>query len=119
MTKEVTTIENVTPEKAARWLANNIPGNRPLRANWVKFLAEEITNGAFVRTHQGIAFDEEGRLRLKAEELVATGEVVVCGVELALREAFPNLFDDVSADELAAIEVQTLADRLVEGERAP
>lgn len=51
----------VTPDMAREWLytANT---NRPLRRALVDFYARSMQNGEWVLTHQGIAFDEEGKL---------------------------------------------------------
>lgn len=45
----------VTPTMAKDWLSKNIR-NRPIQANRVQLLREQIDNGSFVLTHQGIAF---------------------------------------------------------------
>lgn len=54
-------IETVTPEQARKMLEANT-GNRAVRAAWVRNLAGMIVKGEWVTTHQGIAFDETGRL---------------------------------------------------------
>jgi hypothetical protein len=45
----------VTPEMAREWLEKNT-NNRPVNKSRVQLLREQIENGTFVLTHQGIAF---------------------------------------------------------------
>jgi hypothetical protein len=66
MTKtEVVKIESrnvaINPEMAANWLEIN-KHNRKLRASVVQRYAEDMKSGSWQRTHQGIAFDEDGNL---------------------------------------------------------
>lgn len=56
-----TKIQIITPQMAEEWLKGKIH-NRPLRENICFKYAELIEKGRFRLTHQGIAFDEEGRL---------------------------------------------------------
>jgi len=49
----------VTPEMAQRWLQKN-SFNRPLKPRLVDNYVRQIQSGNWRRTHQGIAFDEEG-----------------------------------------------------------
>lgn len=56
-----TRIETITPEMATQYLSRNVK-NRSIRKHEVEAYAREIKRGAFVVTHQGIAFDEEGNL---------------------------------------------------------
>jgi hypothetical protein len=51
----------ITPDKALEWLATN-DGNRPVSMSRVRQLARDMIDGVFELTHQGIAFDAEGRL---------------------------------------------------------
>lgn len=55
------TIEDVTPEIAAKWLQRN-EGNRKLRETRAAAFAKAITDGKYRLTHQGIAFSSKGRL---------------------------------------------------------
>ncbi len=55
-------VETITPACAAEYLSRNHPKNRPLREFRVKKWVEEIKKGRWLVTHQGIAFDEEGKL---------------------------------------------------------
>ncbi|MCL3993772.1 hypothetical protein [Streptomyces lavenduligriseus] len=56
-----TEVRTVTPELAREWLERNI-NNRPLSRQTVTHLARAIERGEWRLTHQGIAFDENGRL---------------------------------------------------------
>jgi hypothetical protein len=63
----------VTPELATKWLQNN-PSNRPIRYARVKQYADDMKCGAWLTTHQGIAFYIDGALadgqhRLRAIEV--------------------------------------------------
>lgn len=51
----------VTPDLALQFLENN-HGNRRLRPHLVEFIASAIRRGEYKLTHQGIAFDSNGRL---------------------------------------------------------
>lgn len=53
--------ETITPEKARQYLETNV-GNRRLNNGFAESLANEIREGRWQLTHQGIAFDENGRL---------------------------------------------------------
>lgn len=55
-------IINVTPETAAAWLEHNVPNNRPVRAVDVNKFARDMANGNWRLTHQGIAFNKDGKL---------------------------------------------------------
>lgn len=57
----ITTLECITPEQAAEYLENKAP-NRTIRRRDVNKLARDIMRGEWKLTHQGIAFDTEGRL---------------------------------------------------------
>jgi hypothetical protein len=54
-------LETITPARAKKYLLRNVC-NRRIRPTWVDKLARQILEGRWVVTHQGIAFDEEGRL---------------------------------------------------------
>ena len=62
----------VSPEIAKKWLEKNTL-NRPIRTGKVKDIANDIINGRWLTTHQGIALAADGRVvdgqhRLKAIE---------------------------------------------------
>lgn len=54
-------IMDITPPLAGQWLENN-EGNRRLNWNYISQLARDMKAGCFTCTHQGIAFDTQGRL---------------------------------------------------------
>ncbi len=54
-------VELITPEIAKVWLANNT-GNRKIRKSRVEVYALAMARGEWQITHQGIAFDTDGRL---------------------------------------------------------
>lgn len=54
-------IETITPAKAAKFLQSN-HSNRAIRSTNVKAFAQAIKDGRWLKTHQGIAFDVNGRL---------------------------------------------------------
>ncbi len=58
----VTAIETVTDEVARQLLATNHPKNRAVRESWVEFLAEQIRQGTWKTSHQGIAISDKGEL---------------------------------------------------------
>lgn len=55
------TVMLVTPALAAEWLKSNL-NNRAVSVPAVRALAATITDGRWVTTHQGIAFDRDGTL---------------------------------------------------------
>lgn len=54
-------VVQVTPTLATAWLDMN-ENNRPINWTYVAQLARDMKAGRFACTHQGIAFDTEGRL---------------------------------------------------------
>lgn len=57
-----TQIKTITPQWAKRILETRNPHNRRISEVFVSKMARDIANGAFVATHQGIAFNESGDL---------------------------------------------------------
>jgi hypothetical protein len=57
-----TTVKEITPQWAKKILETRNPRNRRLSEAFVAKLARDISAGAFVTTHQGIAFDTNGDL---------------------------------------------------------
>lgn len=53
--------ENIGPERAAKYL-DTMNGNRSVRQSHVDFLTAQMKTDKWRKTHQGIAFDKEGRL---------------------------------------------------------
>lgn len=60
--KMKTVIGTITPEVAQQILETRNKTNRNISSLFVNKLANDIINGTFLLTHQGIAFDEEGDL---------------------------------------------------------
>jgi len=52
----------ITPATAQEWMKKNTSNNRSLRYRDVKKYANDIKNGNWKITHQGIAFDADGKL---------------------------------------------------------
>jgi hypothetical protein len=74
----------ITPEKALRWLETN-DNNRPVSPKRVQQLAKDMIDGVFAVTHQGIAFDSDGRLIDGQHRLWA---VVESGVTISMFVCF-------------------------------
>lgn len=55
-------VVDVTPAIAEKWLAKNHEDNRAVVWHRVEAFANDMRAGAWKLTHQGVAFDEEGRL---------------------------------------------------------
>ncbi len=73
-------IVDVSPALAAEWLASKGP-NRGLRRSVVDTYAQDMADGKWRFTHQGIAFDERGRLSDGQHRLAA---VVRSGVTVTM-----------------------------------
>ena len=65
-----TKLEKITPPKATEYLAQNLC-NRPISPPTVQKYVRLMQAGKFYVTHQGVAFDEEGRLRDGQHRLAA------------------------------------------------
>ena len=88
--------ENITPKKATEYLAQNFC-NRPLTPTTVQKYVGLIQTGQFYLTHQGIAFDEQGRLRDGQHRLAAiiqAAQPVTMMVTRSLTEAACLAIDD-------------------------
>ncbi|MBX7221976.1 MAG: hypothetical protein K1Y36_18640 [Blastocatellia bacterium] len=86
----------VTPQQAAAWLEAN-HNNRPLNKPYVEELARYLVQGTFQTTHQGIAFDQQNRLRDGQHRLTAivqTGIAAQLLVATGLSEAELQAIDD-------------------------
>jgi hypothetical protein len=55
-------IQNVTPEKAKKWLENQHRHQRPIRMSVVDRYAKMMAAGEWITTAQGITFDTDGKL---------------------------------------------------------
>lgn len=117
-----TSIQTITPAKAAQWLTAHINrDNRALRKTTVDYLASEIERGKWQITHQGIAFSDTGRLldgqhRLAAivqanksvEMMVSTEmeedtfQVIDCGLKRANHERIHLVNDPAQNRQMCA-----------------
>jgi hypothetical protein len=91
-----TKIMTVTPKLAAEWLKSN-HSNRPRNRRYVYEVCRALENGTFQTTHQGIAFDDQGRLRDGQHRLTAiveTGIAVKMLVTTGLTEEQLLVIDD-------------------------
>lgn len=75
---------DITPEMAGRWLQNNFR-NRPISEETVTAYARDMKAGAWVATHQGLAFNDrdeliDGQHRLRA--------VILSGVTVRMMVTF-------------------------------
>lgn len=75
-----TSVETIDRDRAKSYLETN-HNNRPVDRAYVRQLAAELEQGRFRETHQGIAFDDQGRLRDGQHRLLA---IVASGVSAAL-----------------------------------
>lgn len=106
----------VTPELASELLDNNV-NNRSLRQSYVNHLVNELTEGRWHLTHQGIAVATDGRLLDGQHRLTA---IVESGLSATLNISYdcdPNAFKVIDtgtartcADVLRADSSQTRAE---------
>lgn len=57
-----TTIETITPALAKEYLEKNAINNRHLRPSHIEALATAMRRGEWILSHQGIAFNTNGKL---------------------------------------------------------
>lgn len=79
-----TELMTITPELAKQMLTANV-ANRDIRWWWVSALSDAIKRGEFEATHQGIAFDDMGRLADGQHRLYA---VIESGVSIPMMVSF-------------------------------
>ena len=83
-----TTIKQITPQWAAQILETRNPHNRSLSENFIQKLERDIKAKAWILTHQGIAFDENGDLidgQHRLEAIRRSG----CSVEMMVTTDVP------------------------------
>lgn len=97
-----TRLVTITPEMAERCLAKN-ENNRNIRQRHVDRLAEDIKSGNWYVTHQGIAFDEDGKLLDGQHRLLA---IVKAGIPVQMMMTTGLKRDDV----MSAIDVGSTRD---------
>jgi hypothetical protein len=104
-----TTIESITPEKAATWLAKNTK-NRPIRVNHVAILADDMSNKRWRQDGASYRFDMDGNLldgqhRLNAiikSGVTQDGAVIVRGLSAeAFRTMDVNVVSRKPSDVMA------------------
>jgi hypothetical protein len=119
-----TEIQHVSPAMAGEYLKRNT-SNRDLLPNNVKRFEEQLRTGAFILTHQGIAFDKSGRLadgQHRLHAIVNTGITAPMSVTFGLDEAAFAVMDQGVKRSAANIlncdkkvsELVTLAMRITE-----
>ncbi|HOQ60971.1 MAG TPA: hypothetical protein PKZ08_10145 [Vicinamibacterales bacterium] len=104
-----TTIMDVGPDLAARWLEGNVR-NRRIDQKHVDCLAQEMKAGRWKASHQGIAFDTSGTLVDGQHRLWA---ILQSGCTIRLAVSF-NLPPE-SIDTIDGGKARTVVDRLVLG----
>lgn len=74
----------ITPDQARLWLRNNFR-NRPVSDDLVTAYARDMRNGAWVETHQGIAFNDRDELIDGQHRLMA---IILAGVTVRMMVVF-------------------------------
>lgn len=110
-------IVNVTPELASTWIAKN-NFNRPLKPHLVCDYVRDIESGNWHRTHQGIAFDNDGVVldgqhRLYA--IIRTGRTVPMLVFLGENADFHKMIDRGVTRSMLDIVRLELKDNTIKG----
>lgn len=75
----------ITPALAEQFLKANVVNRKHIRKTWVEALAKEMQQGTFTMTHQGIAFNTDGKLLDGQHRLSA---VVKSGCSVMMDVAF-------------------------------
>ena len=101
-----TTRETITPEMARKYLGTNYL-NRAMRATWVEQLADTIRRGQWSLTHQGIAFDVNGRLLDGQHRLMAITQAGIAVECLVTRDLPEEVYRHIDAGK-----VRNLSDRV-------
>lgn len=83
----------VTPQQAEEWLAKNADYQRKLRGSFVDKYARDMINGQWQLTHQGIAFDTNGRLIDGQHRLAAVVKAGVSVKMLVVRDSPSKAYD--------------------------
>lgn len=94
--KPTTQREMITPELAREYLDCNYD-NRTVRARWVQQLADTIRRGQWRETHQGIAFDANGRLVDGQHRLMAIVQADIAVPILVTRDLEDGVYRYVDA----------------------
>ena len=103
--------EPVTPDIAESWIATMVP-NRKLKDSTVASYANDMTNGDWLLSPQGIAFDDAGRLFDGQHRLRAVIRAGVA-VNLLVLRGFPARQDKMATMDVIDCGVgRSMADRL-------
>jgi len=105
--------ETVTVEKATEWLQNN-GGNRRQKETTVDAYAREMLSGKWRLTHQGIAFDDGGRLLDGQHRLCAVLKARV-PVQMLVMRGFPSTADQDGVQMIDVVDrgvLRSVADQL-------
>ncbi len=95
-------IVKVTPALAYRWLECNTH-NRPVSDKTVKVYAQDMTDGKWVLTHQGIAFDTKGTLCDGQHRLFAVIESG-CTIEMLVTHGVdPSALGNIDGQRIRSI----------------
>jgi hypothetical protein len=122
-------IIDISPEMAAVFLEKNT-GNRPVRKNVVDRYADEMKSGQWKATHQGIAFDINGRLVDGQHRLMGIMKADVTVKMMVTYNVEPDTFavldqgakrnpSDILGGSPRVAEVTSLAARLLSNNRNP
>ena len=85
----------VTPDQALNWLDNTNTRNRKLSEAYAERLARDISQGRWLLTHEGIAFDPHG--------VLLDGQHRLWAIVLADKPVQMYVWFDVTSDALMAI----------------
>ncbi len=104
---------DVTPEMAKTWLGNNFR-NRPISDDTVEAYARDMTNGTWVPTHQGVAFNDRDELIDGQHRLHA---IVRCGLTIRMMVTFglPSVIAGKEMTTMDAVDrgrMRSVADQL-------
>lgn len=104
---------DITPAMATRWLENNLR-NRLVRDDVVHAYARDMTNGVWVPTHQGLAFNDRDELIDGQHRLLA---IVLSGKTIRMMVTFglPSQIDGAEMTTMDAVDrgrTRSVADQL-------
>ena len=104
---------SVTPARAKEWLENNFK-NRPISEDVVIAYARDMTNGEWIETHQGIAFNDRDELIDGQHRLLA---IVRSGVTIRMMVTFglPSVIEGKEMTTMDAVDrgrTRSVADQL-------
>lgn len=83
-------IELITPDMARYWIKEKNRDNRPMRPNFIHYLARQLKAGNFHLTTDGIGFDKDGFLTNGQHRLMAIIEADIAARMLVLRGVTPD-----------------------------